>query len=46
MNPPYGRSIGEWIKKAYQSSLAGATAVNQSMQDDIEERKQRLRNRI
>lgn len=46
MNPPYGRSIGEWIKKAYQSSLAGATAVNQTMQDDIEERKQRLRNRI
>ncbi|WP_191559381.1 DNA N-6-adenine-methyltransferase [Metabacillus idriensis] len=27
MNPPYGRSIGEWVKKAYQSSLAGATVV-------------------
>lgn len=27
MNPPYGRSIGEWGKKAYQSSLTGATVV-------------------
>lgn len=27
MNPPYGRSIGEWVKKAYQSSLAGAIVV-------------------
>ena len=27
MNPPYGRSIGAWVKKAYLSSLAGATVV-------------------
>ena len=23
MNPPYGRQIGKWIKKAYESSLGG-----------------------
>ncbi len=27
MNPPYGRVIGEWVKKAYESSLDGATVV-------------------
>jgi phage N-6-adenine-methyltransferase len=27
MNPPYGRTIGKWIKKAYESSLKGATVV-------------------
>ena len=27
MNPPYGRAIGEWIKKAYNSSTWGATVV-------------------
>ena len=27
MNPPYGRSIGLWMKKAYESSLHGATVV-------------------
>jgi phage N-6-adenine-methyltransferase len=27
MNPPYGRSIGKWMKKAYESSLQGATVV-------------------
>lgn len=27
MNPPYGRTIGLWMKKAYESSLAGATVV-------------------
>ena len=27
MNPPYGREIGEWMKKAYESSLQGATVV-------------------
>lgn len=27
MNPPYGRKIGEWVKKAYESSLNGATVV-------------------
>lgn len=27
MNPPYGRKIGYWMKKAYESSLAGATVV-------------------
>ena len=27
MNPPYGREIGKWIKKAYESSLQGAKVV-------------------
>lgn len=27
MNPPYGRKIGAWMKKAYESSLDGATVV-------------------
>ena len=27
MNPPYGREIGKWMKKAYESSLAGAKVV-------------------
>ena len=27
MNPPYGRDIKEWMKKAYESSLNGATVV-------------------
>jgi phage N-6-adenine-methyltransferase len=27
MNPPYGREIGGWMKKAYESSLEGATLV-------------------
>lgn len=27
MNPPYGRKIGNWIKKAYESSISGATVV-------------------
>jgi phage N-6-adenine-methyltransferase len=27
MNPPYGRTIGQWIKKAYESSLSGAKVV-------------------
>jgi phage N-6-adenine-methyltransferase len=28
MNPPYGRKIGKWLKKAYESSQAhGATVV-------------------
>lgn len=27
MNPPYGRDIGRWMRKAYESSLAGATVV-------------------
>ena len=27
MNPPYGRVIGGWMKKAYESSLKGATVV-------------------
>jgi phage N-6-adenine-methyltransferase len=27
MNPPYGRGIGAWIKKAYESAQAGATVV-------------------
>ena len=27
MNPPYGRTIGQWMKKAYESSQAGATVV-------------------
>jgi len=27
MNPPYGREIVKWMKKAYESSLQGATVV-------------------
>ncbi len=27
MNPPYGRTIKEWMRKAYESSLTGATVV-------------------
>lgn len=27
MNPPYGSEIVEWVKKAYESSRAGATVV-------------------
>ena len=27
MNPPYGRVIKDWIKKAYEESLKGATVV-------------------
>lgn len=27
MNPPYGRVIGDWVKKAYESSLEGSTVV-------------------
>jgi phage N-6-adenine-methyltransferase len=26
-NPPYGRTIGKWVEKAYRSSLSGATVV-------------------
>lgn len=27
MNPPYGRTIGHWMRKAYESSLAGAMVI-------------------
>ena len=27
MNPPYGRTIGRWVQKAYESSLNGACVV-------------------
>jgi phage N-6-adenine-methyltransferase len=27
MNPPYGREIGDWMKKAYESSLGGAVVI-------------------
>lgn len=27
MNPPYGRGIGVWVKKAYESAMGGATVV-------------------
>lgn len=27
MNPPYGREIGRWVAKAYESAQAGATVV-------------------
>lgn len=27
MNPPYGREIKAWMRKAYESSLGGATVV-------------------
>ena len=27
MNPPYGREIGKWVRKAYEESQRGATVV-------------------
>ena len=27
MNPPYGREIGQWMQKAYESAQSGATVV-------------------
>ena len=27
MNPPYGREIGKWVKKAYEESLNGVAVV-------------------
>lgn len=27
MNPPYGRGIAKWVKKAYEASQGGATVV-------------------
>lgn len=27
MNPPYGREIGEWVKKAYESSIKNLATV-------------------
>jgi site-specific DNA-methyltransferase (adenine-specific) len=27
MNPPYGREIGDWMRKAYEESRKGATVV-------------------
>jgi phage N-6-adenine-methyltransferase len=27
LNPPYGREIGRWVRKAYEESLLGATVV-------------------
>ena len=27
MNPPYGREIGKWVKKAFESAQEGATVV-------------------
>jgi site-specific DNA-methyltransferase (adenine-specific) len=27
MNPPYGRVIGKWVEKAYNSAQDGATVV-------------------
>ncbi len=27
MNPPYGRTIGQWVKKAYESARGGAVVV-------------------
>lgn len=27
MNPPYGRGIKNWVRKAYETSLAGTTVV-------------------
>lgn len=27
MNPPYGREIGKWVKKAYEEAQKGATVV-------------------
>ena len=27
MNPPYGREIGKWVRKAFEESKAGVTVV-------------------
>jgi len=27
MNPPYGREIGDWVRKAYEESIRGCTVV-------------------
>ncbi len=27
MNPPYGRAIGKWVRKAYEAAQGGATVV-------------------
>ena len=27
MNPPYGREISKWVRKAYETALQGATVV-------------------
>ena len=27
MNPPYGREVGKWVKKAYEESKKGVTVV-------------------
>ncbi|MEZ2660526.1 DNA N-6-adenine-methyltransferase [Aneurinibacillus aneurinilyticus] len=27
MNPPYGRVLGQWVKKAFEESVKGATVV-------------------
>lgn len=27
VNPPYGREIGDWVKKSYEEYLKGATVV-------------------
>lgn len=27
MNPPYGRQVGKWMRKAYESARRGATVV-------------------
>jgi phage N-6-adenine-methyltransferase len=27
MNPPYGRNIGKWVQKAYESAWNGATVI-------------------
>lgn len=27
MNPPYGRTIGRWVRKAYEESVKGSTVV-------------------
>jgi len=35
MNPPYGREIRKWMKKAYESALAGATVVVWCQQERI-----------
>jgi len=27
MNPPYGRGVGDWVRKAYEESIKGCTVV-------------------
>ena len=36
MNPPYGRNIGNWVKKAYESSRGGYNSLPFTFKDGHE----------